>query len=62
VSICKRARSCWSTRKLTFDTNALSLADPELQKLCRVREDARALRNQLLNQRADLLRRAGKVR
>ncbi len=43
-------------------TNALSLADPKLQKLCRVREDARALRNQLLNQRAQLLKAAGKVR
>jgi hypothetical protein len=39
-----------------------SSLNPKLQELCGVREDARALRNQLLNQRADLLRRAGKVR
>jgi len=43
-------------------TNALSLADPELQKLCSLREDARRRRNELLNERANLLRRAGKVR
>src|SRR5260370_22379519 len=43
-------------------TNALSLADPELQKLCRGREDARALRNQLLNKGAQLLKAAGKAR
>jgi hypothetical protein len=43
-------------------TNALSLADPELQKLCCVREDARARRNELLNRRAQLLKAAGKVR
>ena len=41
--------------------NALSL-NPELSRLCRVREDARALRNQLLNRRAQLLKATGKVR
>jgi len=36
--------------------------NPQLQLLCHVRELARMKRNSLLNIRADLLRRAGKVR
>jgi len=36
--------------------------NPRLQELCSLREESRRLRNELLNQRADLLRRAGKVR
>ena len=36
--------------------------NPQLQLLCHVRELARMKRNSLLNLRADLLRRAGKVR
>ena len=36
--------------------------NPKLQELCGVREDARALRNQLLNQRASALKCAGRVK
>jgi hypothetical protein len=38
------------------------LADPELSRLCSLRAEARQCRNSLLNRRADVLRRAGRIR